>query len=74
MTGVDDLAKFESNEVVDFRKHMYEMCERTARTRDSQVMNAAAATAAAAATTTTTAAAAARWLLGLVVKHWSRST
>jgi len=39
LTGVDELASIESNEVVDFRKHMQEMCERTARERDSQVMN-----------------------------------
>jgi len=35
--GVDELASIESNEVVDFRKHMHDMCERTARARDSQV-------------------------------------
>ena len=35
--GVDELASIESNEVIDFRKHMHEMCERTARDRDSQV-------------------------------------
>jgi len=29
-----------SDEVVDFRKHMHEMCERTARDRDSEVMHA----------------------------------
>jgi len=46
LTGVDELASIESNEVVDFRKHMHEMCERTARARDSQVVKAAAAAAA----------------------------
>ena len=38
-TGVDELASIESNEVVDFRKHMHDMCERTARFRDSQVVH-----------------------------------
>jgi len=37
LSGVDELASIESSEVVDFRKHMHEMCERTARNRDSQV-------------------------------------
>lgn len=37
MTGVDELAQIESSEVVDFRKHMHDMCDRTARLRDSQV-------------------------------------
>jgi len=41
--GVDELASIESSEVVDFRKHMREVCERTARTRDSQVINAVTA-------------------------------
>jgi len=36
--GVDELASIKSNEVIDFRKHMRDMCERTARTRDSQVV------------------------------------
>ena len=52
LLGVDELASIESNEVVDFRKHMHDMCERTARSRDSQVINtndSAAAAAAAAA-------------------------
>lgn len=40
-SGVDELASIESSEVVDFRKHMHEMCERTARDRDSQVINTA---------------------------------
>jgi len=39
--GVDELAAIKSNEVVDFRKHMHDMCERTARDRDSQVINTA---------------------------------
>jgi len=39
LLGVDELASIKSNEVIDFRKHMRDMCERTARTRDSQVIN-----------------------------------
>jgi len=35
--GIDELASIESNEVVDFRKHMHHMCVWTARDRDSQV-------------------------------------
>jgi len=58
-TGVDELASIESNEVVDFRKHMHDMCERTARFRDSQVVHHTTCTVTTNTNTTNSTAAAA---------------
>ena len=36
-SGVQELESIETPEVVDFRKHMREVCERIVRDRDNQV-------------------------------------